>query len=462
MYNLEEISTKREIQREMTGMRSNKIKKIIGCALISALVFASYGCTGTSSGGNMKMSKSTVSFTDEKVVKAKKTNPYGTGELSESDEFMTSNEKMLDAQIALFKNLADEEKNSMISPISILTAMSMVENGAKGNTLKEMEEVFGLSNEEMTKWITAWSSAFTGSKDIKVNLANSIWFKTGGEGQNSFEPEKAYIDVLGEAFGARAYGSDFSQNTVDDINGWCDKQTFGMIDKIIDKIDPMEVAILLNAIAFDGKWKEEYKSDMVHQETFTNENGDKEDVNMMYSTEKTYIQDELATGFVKPYSEKYSYVAILPNEGVSVSHYISKMDGKNFASLLDNQEPAIVHSVLPSYKSEYFRDDLKDVLCQMGIKDAFDPSAADFTGMGKATSGSLSIGDVIHKTFIEVNEKGTKAAAVTKIGMKAMSMAPPEMEYTVRLDRPFIYAIVDDATGTPIFIGTVLSVGQTN
>ena len=374
------------------------------------------------------------------------------------DSYLYGSEKMQDISIEIFKQAASSKKNSMISPISVIMAMGMVENGAAGDTKSQMEKVFGMDTEDMNEWIKAWSAAQESKRTdgkAKLNIANAFWYNETA----SFKPDSGYKKLLKQSFDADIKGGNFDNSTVNQINKWVDKQTGGMIKKLVDRLKPRNMAVLANAVAFQDKWTEPYEKSQVKKENFMLENGKKKKMSMMYSTEDTYLSDKLATGFTKTYRSGYQFVAILPNEGVSVKDYLAQMDGESFAHFLNSGEEAAVHAVIPSFKSEYSTDAMVSILKKMGIKDVFSSADADLSKMGRADGENLFVSVIIHKTFIEVDREGTKAAAVTGAIVDATSMMPiPLNEYTVRLDRPFLYAIIDEKTKIPIFIGTMVGV----
>lgn len=374
------------------------------------------------------------------------------------DSYLYGSEKMQDISIEIFKQAASSKKNSMISPISVIMAMGMVENGAAGDTKSQMEKAFGMDTDDMNEWIKAWSAAQESKSDdgkTKINIANAFWYNEAA----GFKPDSDYKKLLKKSFDAEIKGGNFDNSTVNQINKWVDKQTDGMIKKLVDRLNPSDMTVLANAVAFQDKWTEPYEKSQVKKENFTLENGKKKKMSLMYSTEDTYLSDKLATGFTKQYQSGYQFVAILPNKGVSVKEYLAQMDGESFAAFLNSGEEATVHAVMPAFKSEYSTDAMVSILKKMGIKDVFSSADADLSKMGRADGENLFVSDMIHKTFIEVDREGTKAAAVTGVIVKATSMMPiPLNEYTVRLDRPFIYAIIDEETKIPVFIGTMMGV----
>lgn len=374
------------------------------------------------------------------------------------DALWETNAQVLDLSVQLFKNAASAKQNSMISPTSILLAMAMVENGAAGDTKKQMEKAFGMNISELNQWVRAWS-AVQPQEDAdtrsRMNIASAVWYNN--RGALTLNPD--YQKTLREILQAQVKGGDFSQQTVKEINSWCSKNTYGMIDRIIEELSPAQQMVLLNAVAFEDQWSAQYEKSQVKKEYFTDQNGKKTKTDLMYSEEALYCQDDMATGFIKPYASGYQFVAILPNKGVSVAAYMKKLDGERFATFVNSGQDAIVHAVLPAFKSEYKTDALVQIFRKMGMKDLFDASAADLSGMGDCSGQNLYVDEILHKTYIDVNREGTRAAAVTGVMVKAAALNPePTQVYTVRLDRPFLYAIVDSYTGTPVFLGTMVSV----
>ena len=215
---------------------------------------------------------------------------------------------------------------------------------------------------------------------------------------------------------------------------------------------------LVNALAFEAEWMSIYKNNQVREGIFTTESGEEQSVDMMYSGEHVYLEDDNAKGFIKYYKgRKYAFAAILPDEGITVSEYINTLDGEGLYSLLSNAESATVRAAIPKFETEYSTE-MAEVLCKMGMPTAFDPDRADFSGIGNYSSGNIFINRVIHKTHIRVDERGTKAGAVTVIEMGKNSAADPGEIKTVYLDRPFVYMLIDCENNIPLFIGTTMNV----
>ena len=359
-----------------------------------------------------------------------------------------------DFAIRLFKQTNEDGKNTLISPLSVLCALAMTANGAEGETREQMEAVLGMSVEELNLYLYSYINSLPQGEKYKLSVANSIWFTD----DDRFTVNQDFLQTNADYYGADIYKTPFDKQTLKDINNWVKNETDNMIPKVLEDIPDAAIMYLINALAFEAEWTEIYEKNQVRDKTFTKEDGTKQDVELMYSTEGKYIEDENATGFIKYYKErKYAFVALLPNEGVTVSEYVNSLDGASLAALLANAESRSVETAIPKFESEYDIE-MSSILEAMGMSNAFNVTFADFTGIGDSTEGGIYISKVIHKTYIQVGEKGTKAGAVTAIEMKDGSAGPPDEIKQVYLDRPFVYMLIDCETNTPFFIGTVMDV----
>jgi serpin B len=203
------------------------------------------------------------------------------------------------------------------------------------------------------------------------------------------------------------------------------------------------------------EWEKPYDSKYnVKEGEFTTSNGEKVKAEFMYSDSAKYIYDENAEGFIKKYKGNYAFAALLPKEGMSIEEYVSTLNGEKISQILGRKEyfSFELYTQLPKFETDYTIQ-LKDVLKDMGMKDAFVPHVADFTKTGDAYG--LHISSVLQKTYISVGEKGTRAGAVTAITY-AEESCPMETK-TIALNRPFVYMLVDTTTNTPFFIGTMMN-----
>ena len=361
-----------------------------------------------------------------------------------------------DFGVRLFKTSMEEGENTLISPLSVLYALAMTANGADGETLAQMEQVLGMGVDNLNSYMLAYLDLLPETKDYKMSLANSIWFKD----DPNFAVEQSFLQTNADYYGAGAYKAAFDEGTRNDINNWVKEHTDGMIPEIIDEIPDEAIMYLVNALAFDAKWADEYEEHQIREGRFTMEDGTRQDVDMMHSEEYTYLEDDMATGFIKYYKDrKYAFVAMLPNEGVSVSQYVDSLTGEHLRELLNNPQDLTVFASIPKFETEYDIE-MSEVLQEMGMTDAFDYRVADFSKLGtyNVDGMNICINRVLHKTFISVSEQGTRAGAATAVEMVAEGAMEIVEFKEVVLDRPFVYMLIDCETNLPFFIGTMMNV----
>ncbi len=374
--------------------------------------------------------------------------PIAIDNLPESSADKTM--EIADFSLGIFKK-AYEGENTLISPLSIISALSMTANGAQKETLFQMEAVFGTDIGSLNEYLHAFQAYLPTADKYKVSLANSIWFKD----EERLMVEKAFLQTNKDYYDAEIYKAPFDDSTKNDMNAWVNEKTDGQIQKLLEEKPPKgAVMYLINALSFDAEWLSIYKDTSVREGTFTTQGGDKQTVDFMHSTEYGYIEVQNGVGFSKPYADrKYSFVALLPDEGLAVSEFIAAMDGKMLMDAIKDQSNDQVYASIPKFAFEY-GDELSEILKELGIKDAFDAEFADFSALGQSPGGNIFISRVIHKTKIEVDERGTKAGAVTAVAMAEGSAAPEEPRI-VNLNRPFFFMIVDNEFCMPIFMGVL-------
>ena len=374
------------------------------------------------------------------------TRPASAGSL-EVDEGSDTYDFALD----LLRESANE-KNALVSPLSVLSALAMAENGADGETLTQMEQVTGMGADELTDLLQAYGTL---TDDDPLSVANSIWLRDS----DGLAVEDDFLETCGGRLGAQVFSAPFDDSTVADVNAWVSEKTDEMIPEMLNQISDDAQVLLVNALAFEGGWDEPFDSALVSPDTFTCEDGTEQDATMMHSVESSYLESELATGFVKPYEGyNYAFVGLLPAEGVSVDELLASLDGNALEELLTPVAGAAAEIGLPKFTVSY-ETELADALRALGMTDAFDAELADFSRIGTSDQGPLAVGGVLHKTFIDVNEEGTRAAAATSVSMDGAAAPGDPIEYhEVILDRPFVYLIVDLRCDLPVFVGTVMSV----
>lgn len=371
------------------------------------------------------------------------------------DDLSSQNADVTDFAIRLFKTSEESGKNTLISPLSVLCALAMTANGAEKETLEQMETVLGMTTEELNLYLYSYMKNLPQGEKYKLSLANSIWFTE----DERFTVNQDFLQTNADYYGADIYKAPFNEQTKKDINNWVKQNTDEMIPEIVDQIPADAITYLVNALAFEAEWLENYEKSQVRDGVFTKEDNTKQNVDFMHGIEGTYLEDDNATGFMKHYiGGKYAFVAMLPNEGVSVSEYIASLDGESLNTLLANPQHTTVHTSIPKFETEYSIE-MSDILKDMGMTDAFDIYNADFEGIGTSTDGNIHISRVLHKTFISVGEKGTKSGAATVVEMADGAAAEPQKPKEIYLNRPFVYMLIDCENNIPFFIGTMMNVG---
>ncbi len=421
-------------------MNKNKALKTVVLPVMIAIILVSVLFL------NLLLNSATVNAQD--LLKGITPNKISVKTLS--DDFITST---ADFSVSLFKKSFTADKNSLLSPASVALALGMTANGAEGKTLEQFNELLGGSKIELNdlnKFYYSMSSIFQKDSENKIKLANSIWYRD----IESLMVNPDFLQVNADYYKSAAYKADFnSQDTIKDINTWVKNNTEGMIDKIVDNIKADTIMYLLNTVLFEAEWNTVYDKKDIRQGEFNLEDSNSISTDFMYSFER-YLKSDTAQGFIKPYKgNKYSFVAILPNEGISANQYLQALDGKSFLNFVNNKSDATASVGIPKFKYKY-EVSLVDPLKSLGFTEAFDSVLANFSNMATSSDGNIYIGDVLHKTFIQVDELGTKAGAVTKVEMKTEGAVIEDNK--VILDRPFIYTIIDNETNLPLFIGTLM------
>ncbi|MFQ5866021.1 MAG: serpin family protein [bacterium] len=357
--------------------------------------------------------------------------------------------------LKLFKEIIKEEKdkNVFISPLSVSMALGMTLNGANGETKAAMEqtlELAGMTTEEINQSYKSLIELLT-NLDPKVifQIANSIWCRQ----EITFEQEfinlnKTYFDALVQAL-------DFNDpNSVNIINAWVEENTNGKIKEIVDRIDSEIVMFLINAIYFKGTWTFEFDKDLTQDDLFTLPDGSQKTCKMMKLTgDLPYFENELFQAVDLPYGDAlFSMTILLPKPQVDIDSLITEINQENWSQWMDSLSEQSVALSFPKFKLEY-EIPLKEILKAMGMAIAFEPYQADFTKMYTGPE-NVYISKVKHKTFVEVNEEGTEAAAVTSVEVGITSIGPSAIP--MRVDRPFVFVIRENHSQTILFIGKIV------
>lgn len=359
-----------------------------------------------------------------------------------------------DFAVKSFKNFTDGEKNSMISPISVMVALSMAANGAEGETLEEMKEVLapGMDVEKLNQYLHTLSQKLT-QGESSMGISNSMWIR---DEENSVQVEvnRNFLQVLSDYYSAQVFKEPFNGETVDKINNWVFESTDGVIKNMIDEIDERTIIYLINAVTFNAEWENIYYDTAIFNGMFHNSDNTEIETKFMYSQENKYISYNGAKGFIKDYKGgSFSFAALLPPEDVTLDEFIKNMEGEALIEAIKGYETESVLVYMPKFSCEY-EIELSSMLKNMGMERAFDGEKAQFEKMCSTTGGNVYIGQVLHKTFINVDERGTTAGAAAMVEIKNEGAALGE---EINLNRPFIYFVIDNDTGIPLFMGKVLN-----
>lgn len=368
------------------------------------------------------------------------------------DEILTPESHPANFAVSMFQSSVEHGENTLISPLSVLSALAMTANGAEGETLAQMEAVLGATPEQLNSWLHSYLAAR--EADDALHLANAIWFNT----HQRFTPNHEFLQCNADYFGAGIHAAQFNDATRREINAWVEENTNGMIRDILDEIPDDALMYLVNALAFEAKWAAVYGEDQVRDAAFTTEDGRTQDAELMYDTLYSYLETENATGFIRQYQGGYAFAALLPNEGVTVAQLVESLDGDSLVAMLSTPQSIAVDTAIPKFEAESTLE-MSEILMDMGMTDAFDPNLADLTGLGTSEDGNIYINRVLHKTFLSVGEQGTRAGAATIVEANPEEQAVTEENKQVILDRPFVYMLIDTETNLPIFMGTCMEIG---
>lgn len=345
------------------------------------------------------------------------------------------------------------EKQMLISPLSLSLALSMAANGAQGQTAEEMLSTMGFAGQDIDdmnsyyqKMVEAMLEA---DPKTTFEVANSIW------ADERIGIKKSFTDATAKYYSSEVYPADFSkQATVDRVNGWCSEKTHGKITSIMSEPDPRLMMALVNALYFNGTWAFDFDG-KTKKEDFTTITGSKSKVEMMTSQLDMYAEYDGFSMVSLPYGNgAFCMDVILPSGKEDFGKAVSRFNAATLRGLSGRMDRAKVNLKLPKFTFEY-EATLNETLKALGMNQAF-TNSADFSAMAEK---SLMISMVKQKTFIDVNEKGTEAAAVTIIGMYATSVGPAPEPRTVDFfaDRPFLFVIRERSTGAILFIGQKVS-----
>ena len=417
------------------------MKKLFFYTGILSLLLAA-GCT---SSGNEPDPKPNPGITEDTT---RHITPVIPVELKKAEKVTRDNAFTFDLLRAVRKHSKDA--NVFISPLSVSMALNMTLNGAVGATADEMRTALreaGYTTADINAYSRELREALLrADPKTTIGIANSIWYRQGATIKAPFlEANRTYYDAEVEAL-------DFTSPTaVSTINGWCARKTNNRIKKILGEIPSNAFMYLINAVYFKGTWTTRFEKKHTFSTDFHRADGSTQKVQMM-NLKDTF---RCASSDVCDYLEMdygnhaFSMVVMLPKDGKTTRDVIAAMDGKKWAEAMQSLTLEEIHVFLPRFKAECEYKMHKQILPEMGMKLPFNPEQADLSGM--ADVAGLCISSVIHKTFVQVDEEGTEAAAVTSVGVEVGSNESPFFI----VDRPFIFAIREKSTGVILFVGEI-------
>ena len=358
--------------------------------------------------------------------------------------------------IDFFRNInADENGNVLVSPLSLSSLLAMTNNGAEGNTEAELLKALGFENQNAEE-VNAYyknlvNGLLTADETTKIGWGNSMWINKA----HANEVKPTFKETISKEFGAELYTLAFDKKALDKINDWSYRKTNGCVTEILDELSPNAISVLMNALYFKGIWKDPFEKKNTKSGNFWN-HGKQVFTKFMcqkmmeidyYASEAEGVQlIELPYG-----NEAFSMVVVLPNEGVEINDCIQGLTAEKWQNWMGNTANKIVNVELPKFKGEFtYEENLKAALQSMGIKDLFNADKCDLSGIAEG----IYVGKIKQNTFIEVNEEGTEAAAVTVEEMIFSSGQEP-LTIDFIANRPFIYAIKEKSTNAILFMGKV-------
>ena len=357
--------------------------------------------------------------------------------------------------LKIFKTMvADQpDSNIIISPLSISMALGMTYNGAATSTLDAMHQTLefdDLSEDEINQSYLDLLELLTElDPKVRFDIANSIWYR------EDFDIRESFVNVNQDYFKAEVSELDFSRSDAADIiNAWVNASTNGLIEEIVDNpINPLTVMFLINAIYYKGTWTYEFDPESTHEASFYYPDGSSLTCQMMQcKSEFDYFTNDRFQAIDLLYGDgNFSMTIILPNSDIDIDELIQSIDDEQWLEWMDSFSQDSVQLALPKFKLRYYRK-LNDALTAIGMGIAFS-GAADFSGM--CEGGGLFISEVRHKTYIEVNEEGTEAAAVTSVEIREKSIGAGDQPVIMNVNRPFIFAIRERNSETILFMGKV-------
>jgi serpin B len=349
-------------------------------------------------------------------------------------------------------NSAQPGANVFVSPLSVSFALGMTLNGASGATFEEMRSTLGFGAAELAEINAGYRGLMSLEKGLDptttFQIANSVWYR------QDLPVHASFVETVRATFEAEVQASPFDASTVTQVNQWVSAKTNGKIPEIIESITPDLVMFLINAIYFKGTWREQFDPAQTSDQPFQSVSGAQQVKMMRRGDARIRVGNGpgLTVGELSYGNGAFVMTVVLPSPGTSVDALAATLDTTAWRSLIGTLNETDMDLGLPKFTLEYERE-LKEDLMALGMRVPFGETApADFTRMSPR-GDQLEIAFVKHKTFVDVNEEGTEAAAVTNVGIREVSLPP-----CFCVNRPFIFAIRERFSGTVLFVGKILRI----
>lgn len=393
--------------------------------------------------------------TPSEVVDAPSSPPSSDDALGALDPQMMSANTQFGFELFAATVQDPSDANVLISPTSVAIAIAMAYNGAVGETQDAIATTlkFSESNAEEVNgfYSTLLSRLSETGDDVELAIANSLW------GREEFELNPAFLQTTESIFGAEAETLDFNEpSAIETINTWVSQNTQGKIPTIVEEISPDDMLLLINAVYFNGRWTQAFDPEQTRDRPFTLLDQTQIQHPLMAQTGSfSYLETDQIQAIQLPYGEdqRLWMVVLLPRPELAWADFLTRFTASQWETWTGQFSRRDGTLQLPRFT---FDDQmmLNEPLKAMGMAIAFDPSQADFSGLSDA---STVISQVQHRTFIEVNEEGTEAAASTSVGISITSVEVPSEPFEMIVDRPFAFAIYDPETQVLLFLGTVIN-----
>lgn len=437
-------------RQKLSGVKVNFLQRRYGVSLGRRYVLAAASVVLFSVLGCSQVNNNTSALAQSELPKSE--SPLQKKTVKPDTRLVNANNKF---GFKLFSQIVKKDssaENIFVSPSSIAIALAMAYNGASGSTQQAMAktlELQGMSLQEVNSAYAALKQLLENPDEkVQLTIANSLWVDKDVSLQPSF------LQKNQDFYNAKVTNLDFKDATApNNINNWVKENTRGKINKIVETIKPDEVLFLINAIYFKGKWSNEFdKSQTAQHPFYLISGGQKQHPMMSQKGDYRYYENEQFQAVSLPYGAdgKISFYIFLPKQNSSLKALYKNLSFDNWQKWMAQFDKREGFIRLPRFKTDYDVT-LNDALKALGMEEAFS-NQANFSGIGK----NLTISQVKHKTFVEVNEEGTEAAAATSVGIQMTSLRQKPEPFRMIVDRPFFYAIRDNQTGSVLFMGSIV------